>query len=449
MKKLILLFAACCFVATGHAQGILQIEDQSRPNDVYTSANDQAAVRIRCHHDIPLSFSSSMDKSADPFSTNIEGTDSLYYIEFPTGNRYRGRVLTITAPGYNPVEVPLELSPKQLITIKVSDPNSMVDAGCYRQHRNQGILELKNMNYSEARNHFALAAECTDTDPEENQANLNLVDTLLQLRHDADQCFELINYAEATTLYNKIVALNPYDSYASDRAMECNNRFSSECTIAFKQAEAFFEEREYEKAKELYQKIIDRGCFSASMATDRITAIDRFMTAKKNHATVLTYEWLDGAPIGFQIGRYNMHKVGGFFRMGLSSKIFDAIRSECVIGDVPEAQIGFGWTLKVANPVWVHFGPGFGAKLYYGEYKDDKYPGEDGKPLSQDDLVSNHDEEQDKVNAAFSINPEIGVTVKYSFFALRLTYQYRFALEKQLEDFLGKHHIMVGVGVAF
>ena len=103
----------------------------------------------------------------------------------------------------------------------------------------------------------------------------------------------------------------------------------------------------------------------------------------------------------------------------------------------------------MANPVWVHFGPGFGAKLYYGEYKDDKYPGEDGKPLSQDDLVSNHDEEQDKVNAAFSINPEIGVTVKYSFFALRLTYQYRFALEKQLEDFLGKHHIMVGVGVAF
>ena len=449
MKKALLLIATCCLTAASYAQGVLQVEDLSRPNDVYTSANDQAAVRIRCHHDIPLSFSSSMDKSADPFSTNIEGSDSLYYIEFPTGSRYRGRILTITAPGYNPVEIPLELEPKQLATFKITDPNSLVDAGCYRKHRNQGMLELKNMNYSEARNQFELAAECSDVDQAENQQNINLTDSLIKLRRDADQAFELLNYSEATVLYNKIVSLNAYDSYAAEQAIESNNRFSSECNVTFKQAESYFDDREYDKAKELYQKIIDRGCYASSMATDRISTINRYQTAKSSHATVLTYEWIDGAPIGFHIGRYNMHKVGGYFHMNVSGKIFDAMRSECVMGDTPEAMIGFGWTLKVANPVWVHFGPGVGAKLYYGEYKEDMYPDKDGMPKTREDLVSPESTEQDKVNAAMSINPEIGITVKYSYFALRLTYQYRFAMKKDLEDLLGKNFLMLGIGFAF
>ena len=112
MKK-ILLFALTMLVSmTVSAQGILQVEDQSNPNDVYTSTNDQAALRIRCHHDIPLSFSSSMDKTANPFNTVLEGSDSIYYIEFPTGPRYRGRILTVSSPGYFPVDIPLEMMPK-------------------------------------------------------------------------------------------------------------------------------------------------------------------------------------------------------------------------------------------------------------------------------------------------------------------------------------------------
>lgn len=109
--------------------------------------------------------------------------------------------------------------------------------------------------------------------------------------------------------------------------------------------------------------------------------------------------------------------------------------------------LGFGWTIKIVDPIWINFGPGFGTKLYYGEYKEDKYPDEDGKPISLSDLEEKG--KPNKVNAAFSINPEIGITFKYSYFAVRVGYQYRFALKKELEDFMGKHRIMVGVGVAF
>lgn len=447
MKKILFFALSMLLGMTASAQGILQVEDQTNPSDVYTSTNDQAALRVRCHHDIALSFSSSMDKTANPFNTVLEGSDSIYYIEFPTGPRYRGRILTISAPGYFPIDVPLEMEPKQLLSIRLFDPNSQVDAGCYRLHRNKGVEEIKNMNYSEALNQFQLASECSDTDSTENAANLALVDSLIQLRKEADQAFQLLDYSKAASLYSIIVGLNSYDTFAIDRMNESNTKFSSECTVTFKRAEAYFDEREYEKAKVLYQKIIDNGCFQATMATDRIASIDRYTTAKADHANIVSYEWLNGAPIGIHYGRYNMHKVGGFFHLNLHPKVFDAIREECTVGDKPEIQMGFGWTVKIANPVWVHFGPGFGAKLYYGDYMKDKFPGKDGKPVAADDLDPRG--KLSKTNAAFYINPELGITAKYSYFALRLTYQYRFALKKDLEDFIGKHRIIVGVGVAF
>ena len=446
MRKALILMAVCLLANTAKAQQTLQVEDLSNPLDVYTSIEDQAALRVRCHQDLSLSFSSTHDERVIPFKKDLEGNDSIYYFEFPTGKEYRGRILTIMSPGYTLVEVPLELSPKQLVTLRVFDPNSLVDAGCYRKHRNQGMAELKKGNYTEARNQFDLASQCSDTDPDENFANLRKVDSLIVLRQEADINYDLSDYAKASEIYSRIIGLNPYDEYANERLNECNNKFSSECTITFKKAEAYFNEREYEKAKELYEKIIKKECFQAPMAADRITSIDRFMTSKKYHATVLTYEWTDGAPIGFHIGRYNMHKAGGYFHMNINQKIFDALRNAGEIGDNPEAQFGFGWTLKIANPIWIHFGPGLGAKLYYGDYKKDKYPDKKGKPVDPEDVK---DEDRDKLNASFSVNPEIGVTIKHSYFAIRATYFYRFAMKKELEDYMGRHHFMLGIGVAF
>lgn len=52
-------------------------------------------------------------------------------------------------------------------------------------------------------------------------------------------------------------------------------------------------------------------------------------------------------------------------------------------------------------------------------------------------------------NLAAAISPVIGITAKYSYFALRLTYQYRWAIEKDLKDFIGVSRLSVGIGVAF
>ena len=146
MLRKTVLFLLVMASVFAYSQNKLEVSDVSRPNDVYSSANEEAGVAIYCHQSIPLSFSSTMDKSVVPFRTDLQGSDSIYYISFPTGKRYRGRILIVSSPGYETVEVPLELEPKQLLTYKITDPNALVDAGCYREHRNRGMAEIKMMN---------------------------------------------------------------------------------------------------------------------------------------------------------------------------------------------------------------------------------------------------------------------------------------------------------------
>lgn len=467
-------FLSVCFILTGsmmHAQNILEVKDVSQPNDVYSSANDEGAILVRCHKSIPLRFVSSMDKSAEPFRTELQGSDSVYFIAFPTGSRYRGRQVTISSPGFDPVYIELDLQPKQLLSFKVSDPNALVDAGCYRTHRNKGVNEIKNSNYDEARNQFIVARECSDCDKKENEANIALVDSLIMFRKKGDAAYELLDYVTAGDYYSKILALNAYDNYASNRNTLCVQNYTEECTSFFTKAEFYFTEKEYEKAKELYQKVVDKDCRNMSLAIDRLNSISSLQRAKKDHARVFTYEYRKDVPIGFSLGRYNMHKAGGFFQMDFNKYVFDAIRKDCRYGqeDFPELNMSFGWTVKIANPVWIHFGPGFTGKMYYGTYADKKYPkkgyGKEEwqylslKEMGAEEMLEKANQLNEipeslkdawtKANFAFAISPVFGITAKYSYFALRMTYQYRWSVEKDLQDFIGNSRFSVGIGIAF
>ena len=131
--------------------------------------------------------------------------------------------------------------------------------------------------------------------------------------------------------------------------------------------------------------------------------------------------------------------------------------------------MSFGWTVKIYNPVWIHFGPGVTGKMYYGKYQSKKYPtkgyGEDEwdrleqKEMGDEEVLKTAKGAQEPpekykdgwthANFAAAISPVIGITAKYSYFAIRLTYQYRWSLEKNLADFIGKDRLCIGFGVAF
>lgn len=468
MKRILSLVAMCVMTCIAFAQNVLQITDISQPNDVYTGDNDKAAVIIKCNKSIPLTFESTMDKSATPYNTELEGSDMMYYIEFPTGNRYRGRVLTITSPGYSTAAVSLdELKPKQVMTFQAIDPNSSIDAGCYRGHRNKGMEELKNMNYQEARDQFEVARECSDVDSEENESNIALVDTIMFYREKGEERYKLLDYYKASKYFNRVMELNPYDNFATNRYNSSLTKFYGECGMNYTQAEYYFNEKQYDKARELYTIVVKNDCPTKVQAQEQINRIDKLTTEKLDHARVLTYEITKDTPLGFSYGKYNMHKVGGFFAMSLNNKIFDMMRNNCKIPDAPELNINFGWTVKIANPVWVFFGPGATAKVYYGKYDvdddvEDVYPNSKGYPNDpngnlkvKDDAdkkakkIQEYTKDDEKANLVWAISPVIGVCAKYSYFALRLTYQYRFAMDSHLKDFMGSQRLSVGVGVSF
>lgn len=458
LKKSLLFLLLSMTALAASAQGVLEVDDLSQENAVYSSEGEKAAVEIRCNHTIPLTFSSTMDRTVEPFSTEIQGTDSVYYIEFPTGSRYRGRVITVIAPGYNPLDIPVELQAKQMRTFKIYDPNSMVDAGCYRGHRNMGVKEIQNANYEEALNQFNVAKQCSDCDHEENNANIAKVDSLIKLRSDADILYRMLDYSAAAEIYNNIVQINSYDAYAVQRFKECNERYESECAVTFKQAEAYFDNRLFEKARALYQRVVENGCPEAKTSTERLNSITNFLTAKEEHASVLTYEWMNDAPIGIHYGRYNQTKAGIYLHLNVNSKSFSAIQSNSgnAIPDHPEVNFGVGWTKHIVKsekvPVWITFGPGVTMKGFYGKYATidkNSHPDEHGYPNKEAEVEDIDLEDGQKFNAAVSVNPEIGVCVKYSYFALRVGYSYRFALNNALKDFLGQHCFNIGVGFAF
>ena len=461
MRKLLVLMFMFVMTQWGSAQGILSVTDISQPTDVYSNDNNDGALVIRCNASIPLSFESSMDKTVIPFNTFMEGSDSIYQINFPTGKRYRGRILTVFSPGYQTLEIPLNIEPKHVVTLMIEDPNSLVDAGCYKEHRNKGLNEIKNMNYAEARLQFETATQCLDVDKAENDANLALVDTLISLRSKADMYERLKDYKKAASHYTHLIALNPADVYAEHKLFECQKRYNDDCTMTFQQADFFFERHEYDKAKELYQRVVDDNCANMNDAYKRIIEISELSRKKNEHTRVVTYEYQKDVPIGISTGSYNMHKAGGFFSLSLNTKIFEMARKENKVGDKPEANLSFGWTIKIVNPLWIFFGPGLTAKMYYGNYKDDYVPNADGLPVNIKDknkvvpeseaFKSSTSDKDDnlKLNAAVAISPVVGLCVKYSYFAIRLSYQYRFVMKKELEKFMGTQRLAIGVGVAF
>jgi hypothetical protein len=224
---------------------------------------------------------------------------------------------------------------------------------------------------------------------------------------------------------------------------------------------------------------------NTSAAVTRLTEIENMQTSKKNHAHVLTYEISQNQPIGLSTGSYKLKRVGGYFTFRLNTEVFDAARnnpkfyipaniaslkansSEDDIDDdanfSPEVNISFGWTVPLFHTIMggqtfalhTFFGPGFTAMVQYKwksetlmEYK--KEPSYEA--MSEKELTAKNDVfETDNYSRSMkmSVSPEIGICVRWSFVALRYTFQYRFAVKKEYEDFLGKTRSVFGVGVAF
>ena len=56
LKKTFLLLLLVVTSVAVRAQGVLEVDDLSQANAVYSSEGEKAAIEIRCNHTIPLKF---------------------------------------------------------------------------------------------------------------------------------------------------------------------------------------------------------------------------------------------------------------------------------------------------------------------------------------------------------------------------------------------------------
>lgn len=434
-KSLLLLWVLLsCMTAWG--QRDLNFKDVTTDLNVFSGKDDEAGMVFSCPTSIPLTFESSHDKEVDVYQTEVKGDNTVYYIRFQVGRKYRGRKLTVITSDFNPLVFTVDLAPKELKQYSLFDPDAAFVYGCYYEYRKRGADYFQEGMYAEAREQYATAKECSDCPADSDLDNrIADIDSISSYLSQAERYKEILDYTQASSFYLKILLLNPGDKAVQAQRLATEYQYSADCNRYANSAETYYDDGDYEKALELYQKVLDLNCFNAVVATERIALIQRKLNSRKQRATVLNYEFGTTTPIGISIGTYKNRRFGGYFTLAFHPDVFKAIRKEYDETKDFEADISFGWTTTLVSkiPVWLFFGPGY---TLNGEF----LPKLDENDQPTDEM---------KFKMYHAISPELGLLGKWKFLVLRYTFQYRFAFSKDYEDKIKKTKHSFGIGVCF
>lgn len=434
MKKIFLILLMV-FSVNLFAQRELGVEDRTKENAVFGGDGEKACVTITAPTNFRPLFVS-QENIVKPSKIDTLN-DINYHFVFDASVGRNRRELTVNVKGFTPYVFKWYLNPKQQLNYSIFDPDSTV-LDCYYELNKEGLALFKNAMYNEAKKKYELSKECyripTNADVYEKIA---VIDSILAW-HEAAKMYE---YAEdesaAIEYYLKIRAANPEDKRVVERISELNKMARTKCSLLFSRAERFYKEKDYDEAERLYEKVVSEQCYNSSVANAKLQEIQEIRKKKNQLSRVLTYELMKNAPIGFSIGGYKEHKASGYFTLRLNSDVLEMSRSNYVAGSKPELNISFGWTIKIVKPVWIFFGPGYTGICEY-KYEEEDVNKEDDPTLKFHSAIS----PELGLLAKIKISPKIGI-------ALRYTFQYRFAFEKEMENYIGKNRSVFGIGICF
>lgn len=451
-KKIVLLTVLFFMTVVGFGQRVLEIKDVSTGLNVFSGKDTEAGIVVSCPSNMELAFESSHDKKVDVFNTEVKGEERFYYLRFNTGRKYSGRKLFIRTSGYALVTISAELNPKELKAYQLIDPDVEFVHGCYYEYRKRGTEYFQKSMYSEAKEQYSIAKECSDCPPDANLDELIAnIDSIFYYQKQAEEAWDLLQYDVAEDYYGKILLLNPSDENASNKRNESMRLYNTDCKKYYDMAEVYREDGEYEKALELYQKIVDSNCNLALLASEQVKSIKLLLQSRRQRSNVLVYEYSMNAPVGISYGSYKNKRFGRYFNINFHPDIFYAIRNDydkCT--DAEFSITPLGWTI---NPVhkypycWIVFGLGYtGVCRYETENGEIYQPGTYIEPEDQPAIPTG---DEPKFALYSAISPEIGLAVKIWHFAVRYTFQYRFALSKDYDDRVDATRHSIGVGFCF
>lgn len=447
MKKRFSLLSVVLFVlaVSAFGQRSLEIKDVTEGLKVFSGKDTEAGMVFSCPSSIPLTFESTHDKVVDVYNKEIKGEDTYYYLRFQTGKKYRGRKLTIITTDYAPLSIVAELSPKELKRYQLLDPDAEFVYGCYYEYRKRGTEFYQQGMYNEAKEQYVIAKECSDRPVNANLDELIAnIDSIQVYIKKGDEAFDLLDYMTANEYYSRVIMLNPADANTSEKRFTCSRLYDTDCNKYFDAAEVFKEDGEYNKALELYRKVVDQNCNNSLIASEEAKKIEILLQSRKQRARAFTVETAGSGVWGFSTGKYKNRKVGGYFSLNANYHLIEAAQQEpekCGVGRVMEAGMSMGWTFCLVPKFphfWLFFGPGYTGA---GQYK-----------LKKADSLDD-DDEKDKYNFYWynSFSPEVGALFKIGPAVLRYTFQYRLAFDddskKLFEDRKTRH--MIGLGLCF
>ena len=445
MKKfLIILFVVICYSSTSFAQRVFDYKDRTEALSVFSdkdieinrAGGAQAGLTISCPSNLTLRFESNVDKTVDVYNTDQRGGVNFYYLRFIVGRfqgaNYSGRVLEVICDGYLPLKIKVDLQASESKWYEIFDPNATVGVGCFYENFNAGAELYRKAMYAEALEKYKLAKECTDY---QESSNINYliesIDSIFALRTKGDNLFNNSNYRGAYDTYQKIVGYNSSDQYARDRSREALAMFTESCITNFQSAENYYYEGNYVEAKKMYEIVVAQSCSNSREANLKLAEVTKRIVDRGQKATVVLYEIAENTPIGLSYGRYTTLNFSAYVSMRLNPELFSAISKSHNINDKAEVNFSFGWNRMIIQQAGLFFGVGYTGVGQWnygenGEYADDP-----------------------KFTLHNAVSPEAGVLIKLGPIALKYTFQYRYSLKSDMQDYIGKMRHVGGIGICF
>jgi tetratricopeptide (TPR) repeat protein len=414
-----------------------------------------ACITIIADKSLQLGFRSSNER-LEEFMYNKEdiGSQTHYYMRFKTDPDHnmdrRFEVFTKINP--NPLIIELSwLLPNKL------EIYSVTAIPCYESVFREGNTLFLAGKYQDAREKYVKAQSCYDAPLDgELEKKIVQIDSLITWIEKANESMSLLDYNTAIIYYWKVTNVNSFDQPIIAKRNTAIQKQMAYCTKCLNIANRYYKEHEYDNAMELYQRAIDQDCNDKDSCQIKIEKIKDIIVSKRNRYKVFTLELGISKfeeprlmlPISFSVGRYSDHKAGGYFSFATNPAFFNMLRSDYSKATQADIGISFGVNFRPIKPritqyvpLWLYFGTGY---TFMGAYLYQDASGEEvryeGGELPDAKL---------KFTAYHAIPFETGLLLKLKWFALRYTFQYRFATKLDTQEYIQPFMHSFGIGVCF
>ena len=427
----------------------------------------EALVILHCQEPFDLVLSSNYDANLD-LSVTTEGPEKLYSIVFKTkeeGTSFKGRQLSIVADGFKKHYIPLNLNDKEKLEFLISDPYSPLRS-LYYTASEEGVNYMTEGLYDAAIDQFRIAKQCPEFEENENHLDEYIAkcDSLKRWTVQAQELMDKEDYFNARMLYMKMMTENPSCNIIRELYFNANENYSRVSKHDMEVAQAYFDKKRYDEARELYEHAIEQHNPQSALAGTNLAYINLKRYKQDNHTRTLSYIYDKDCNIGLMFAGLKPDKTGAYLSLGINKGMFDLASanlesapytlnadntSTIIVPDKPayQAMMSIGWALRLYASNENVFVPKFWLLMTPFSYAGGGYYSKTPNPTYNPNS-SSADDQKEFIEGYHWMNafaPEIGLAVREWRVILSYRYQYRYVInrEKPASDNLGspKHLI--------